>query len=44
MEFKKRLTKRNKARHAQAQKDAGRVRVMVRGKKRWINPTAEATA
>lgn len=36
MEFKNRLTRKTKALYAIARKDAGYVRVKIRGRKRWV--------
>lgn len=39
MEFKRKLQKRQKAQKAENQRAAGKVRVKVRGRKRWIDPS-----
>lgn len=36
MEFKKRLTQKRKGATVRAMKEDGRIRVKVRGRKRWI--------
>ena len=41
MEFKKRLVKRRKNRKAEQHKNAGYQRIVIRGRKRWIKPTAK---
>lgn len=44
MEFNKRGEKMRKADKARKMKELGRVRVKVRGRKRWLNPKKNETA
>lgn len=41
MEFKRKVHKRQKAQRVKNQAEAGKVRVKIRGRKRWISPVSK---